>query len=65
MDLGCHGGKPTSRQRAGHPCGDTAGLFDEVNGLLAVAAIAGMEAHAAEDERSEFACFSLLGRLHR
>ena len=65
MDLGGHGGKPALGQRTRHPCGDMAGPIDEVNGLLAFAAIAGMEAHAAEDERSEFARLSLLGRGHR
>jgi hypothetical protein len=42
-----------------------AGLVNEVNGLLAIAAIAGMEAHAAEDERSQFARLSLAGCRHR
>ena len=65
MDLGRHGGKPALSHRACHSFGGVAGLFDQVTGLLAFAAIAGMEAHAAEDERSEFACLSLLGRCHR
>ena len=55
MDLGGHGSKPALGQRARDSCGGPAGLVDEVNGLLAFAALAGMEAHAAEDERAEFA----------
>src|SRR5215211_3742742 len=65
MDLGGHGGKPALGQRTRHPGGDMAGLVEEVDGLLAVAAIAGMEAHAAEDKRSQFARLSLPGRGHR
>jgi hypothetical protein len=42
-----------------------AGLVDEVDSPLTFAAIAGMEAHAAEDERAEFACLSLAGCRHR
>jgi hypothetical protein len=64
MDLGRYGGKPTLCERACHSRGSTAGLLDEVDGLLAFAAIARMEAHTAEHERSKFACLSLLGCRH-
>jgi hypothetical protein len=65
MDLGCDGGKPALRQGACHSGGGMAGLVDEVNGLLRFAAVAGMEAHAAERERSKFAGLSLSGRGYR
>jgi hypothetical protein len=38
MNLGCHGGKPTSCQRACHSFGHIAGLVDELNGLRVSAA---------------------------